>query len=287
MHGSCMDRTSPFVQSSPVGGASHSTTSNGFVVPAFFASSETKKFLVVFWHRNARLTEILIFWWEFAATYRAADLARCALGLDRWICGCASLEWAVRDASWMDTRCSRVLYNATIIQVTFSDYFHVDNSNSHDNSISSSRKNQNFAAQYVPKKCAPAAENKATRVLISIEAAARVTREQEATVQIFATRLSTIWAAILDSSCLKSRKSEVSSNICYKVEHWAQCGLPYWILAAWKAEKVKSHLWCNLFSSAVLSWQEGGGQFKLLPNLIYTNNHDTQWQHGDSDKLLR
>ncbi len=60
------------------------------------------------------------------------------------------------------------------------------------------------------------------------------TREQEATVQTFATRWSTEHNGVL----------------------------LYWVPAARKAEKVKL-LWCNLLNSAVLSWP-GGSQFKLL-----------------------
>ncbi len=54
-----------------------------------------------------------------------------------------------------------------------------------------------------------------------------------------------------------------SSNICHKVEHWAQWGLPE-KQKKWTSGQPKRYLWCNLFSSAMLSWHVGGGQFKLL-----------------------
>ncbi len=67
--------------------------------------------------------------------------------------------------------------------------------------------------------------------------------------------LSTIRAAILDSSCLKSSKSELLAS--------------------------QSYLWCILFSSAVLSWWVGGGQFKLLLNRIYTMDDDNNNNNDD------
>ena len=52
-----------------------------------------------------------------------------------------------------------------------------------------------------------------------------------------------------------------SSNICHKVEHWAQwgCHIGFWLPEEQKKVKL---LWCNLLNSAVLSWPEGGSQFK-------------------------